>query len=61
MRCRQKKERGQIWNLDFGTRRSVPKSGAEASYKASVTRFKDALQLKIPDRVPVLLITTFML
>ncbi|MBW1998573.1 MAG: uroporphyrinogen decarboxylase [Deltaproteobacteria bacterium] len=33
---------------------------AEANYKATVKRFKDVVDLKKPDRVPVLIPTTFM-
>ena len=33
---------------------------AEAAYKATVNRFKDILQLKKPDRVPIVTLSTFM-
>ncbi len=33
---------------------------AEAMYKASVQRFRDVIELRKPDRVPIMLMTTFM-
>ena len=33
---------------------------AEATYKTNIMRFKDVLQLKQPDKVPVLILATFM-
>ena len=60
MSAKEKREsRFQTWLSAQGVQFKSPE--AEASYKASVTRFKDALQLeKTPDRVPVLLVATFM-
>jgi hypothetical protein len=60
MSAKEKREaRFKTWLSAEGVKFQSPE--AEASYKASVTRFKDAIELKkTPDRVPVLLLATFM-
>ncbi len=60
MSAKEKREaRYKTWLSAEGVKFQSPE--AEASYKASVTRCKDAVQLeKTPDRVPVLLLATFM-
>jgi hypothetical protein len=51
--------RYKTWLSAQGVKFQSPE--AEASYKASITRCKDVLELeKTPDRVPVLLLATFM-
>jgi hypothetical protein len=60
MSAKEKREaRYKTWLSAEGVKFQSPE--AEASYKASVIRCKDAVQLeKTPDRVPVLLLATFM-
>jgi hypothetical protein len=51
--------RFEAWIAPQGVQFQSP--DAEASYRAAVVRFKDAVQMeKRPDRVPVLLLSTFM-
>jgi len=60
MSAREKREsRFKTWLSAQGVKFQSPE--AEASYKASVIRLKDVIELKkTPDRVPVLLLATFM-
>jgi hypothetical protein len=51
--------RFETWSSPQGVQFESPVT--EAAYKAAVTRFRDAIQMeKAPDRVPILLIGTFM-
>jgi hypothetical protein len=60
MSAKEKRDaRYKTWLSAQGVKFQSPE--AEASYKASITRCKDVLELeKTPDRVPVLLLATFM-
>jgi len=54
----RRESRYKSWYSPEGVEFKTPE--AEASYRATVTRFKDILELKQPDRVPILTICTFM-
>ncbi len=55
----RQESRFKTWLSPEGIKFKGPE--AEASYKAAITRFKDAVQLKKkPDRVPIYLLYTFM-
>jgi hypothetical protein len=55
----RREARFETWLSAEGVEFQSPE--AEASYKASITRFKDALLMeKVPDRVPILFVATFM-
>ena len=55
----KRKARFEAWIAPQGVQFQSP--DAEASYRAAVVRFKDAVQMeKKPDRVPILLLATFM-
>ena len=55
----KRKARLEAWIAPQGDQFQSP--DAEASYRAAVVRFKDAVQMeKKPDRVPILLLATFM-
>jgi hypothetical protein len=55
----RREARFETWLSAEGVEFQSPE--AEATYKASITRFKDALLMeKVPDRVPVLYVATFM-
>jgi hypothetical protein len=60
MSAAEKREaRFQTWISAQGVQFQSPE--AEATYKAAIMRLKDAVQMgKVPDRVPVLLLATFM-
>ena len=60
MSAKEKREaRFKTWLSAEGVKFQSPE--AEKTYKAAITRFKDAVLLeKTPDRVPVLLLATFM-
>ncbi len=55
----RREARFETWLSAEGVEFQSPE--AEASYKATITRFKDAVLMeKVPDRVPVLFVATFM-
>jgi len=54
----RRESRYKSWYSPEGVEFKTPED--EASYRATVTRFKDILELKQPDRVPILTICTFM-
>ena len=59
MSAKEKREvRFKSWFSPEGVEFQSPE--AEASYKATIQRFKDVVQLKKPDRVPILFYFTFM-
>ncbi len=60
MSAKEKREsRFETWLSAQGVQFQSPEAGA--SYKAAITRFKDAVLMeKVPDRVPVVVLGTFM-
>ncbi len=55
----KREQRFQTWSAAEGVQFESPQ--AEASYRAAVARFRDVLERKkVPDRVPVLLLGTFL-